>query len=381
MRRKKEIVITGATGSVGSACLSVIRENPDIFRLRAVSGHHNLDLLESICREFKPDAVSVAEGTGGVFARRFNAENYHPLIFEGTDGLKKIASEYGDTVGRRSGGNAGKTVALANKESLVLAGKLIMETARRTGARILPMDSEHNAVYQALGSNRTEDIDHIILTSSGGPFLHKPQAEFSGITPQQAMKHPNWSMGKKISIDSATMMNKSLEVIEAAHLFSMPPEKIRVVIHPEVIIHSAVAMKDGSVLAQMGTSDMRIPAAYCLGGEERILSGVSPVNFWEMKHLTFLAPDILKFPTLRYAYDILKLPDSAAAVFNGANEELVSRFLAGSIPFTAIFDTLGALHRILTGPEQNNHALLFNINSVEDAVYANTLGVSFAAAL
>ena len=306
--------ILGSTGSIGVSTLDVVARHPDRFQIFALAGHTQTAKLAEQCRPFKPRVVS------GVWC-----------AMVGAAGLPSA----------RAAAAHGKTIYLANKETLVVAGSLFMETARQNGAAILPVDSEHNAIFQVLprdysGSLNAHGIASIILTASGGSFLHTDLTDFPAITPAQAVKHPNWSMGQKISVDSSTMMNKGLELIEARWLFNCPPERLEVVIHPQSVVHSMVRYADGSVLAQLGTPDMRIPIANCLGLPQRIASGAAALDFSRLAALTFQQPDFERFPCLKLAYDALAIGGGAPCVLNAANEIAVAAFLRGQILFTDI---------------------------------------------
>ena len=344
----------GATGSIGVSTLDVVARHPERFEVFALAGHRQTAKLAEQCRSFRPryavmaDEASAAELKGYLSLAGVNTEVLH-----GSQALIDVATAAEVTgvmaaiVGAAglpptlAAAAAGKTIYLANKETLVVSGALFMETARKSGAQVLPIDSEHNAIYQVLPENYTgslhaHGIQSIILTASGGPFLETDLSAFDRITPAQAVKHPNWSMGQKISVDSASMMNKGLELIEAHWLFNCPPEQLEVVIHPQSVIHSMVRYLDGSVLAQMGNPDMRTPIAYCLGLPERIDSGVGCLDFSRMGDLTFREPDFKRFPCLKLAYQAMHAGGAAPCILNAANEEAVAAFLNHQIRFTDI---------------------------------------------
>ena len=348
------LTILGSTGSIGVSTLDVVARHPEKFRIFALAGHTQVAKLAAQCVQFQPQYAVVAdEGHAEALAKMLAASACRTEVLYGAQALIDVASaeEVSGVMAAIVGAaglpsalaaaKAGKTIYLANKETLVVAGALFMQAATESGAKVLPVDSEHNAIYQVLphdyqGRLNAHGIESIVLTASGGPFLNTDLAEFAGITPAQAVKHPNWNMGQKISVDSATMMNKGLELIEAHWLFNCPPEKLEVVIHPQSVIHSMVRYRDGSVLAQMGKPDMRTPIAYCLGLPERIESGVGALDFSSLSGLTFCEPDFSRFPCLKLAYDAMQAGGGAACVLNAANEEAVAAFLAGRIRFTDI---------------------------------------------
>lgn len=359
----ENITILGATGSIGASTLDVLARHRDKFAVFALTAHKQVDKLAQLCVQFNPRYAVVGDKSAVIRLRLLlTGKNCRTEILSGSEALSEVAAHPDCTavmaaiVGAAGLGpafaaaRAGKKILLANKETLVAAGSLFMRTAAENGAVILPVDSEHNAIFQAMpaaagggkSSGCLKGLDSqktaaVILTASGGPFLDVPLEKFPAITPQMALKHPNWSMGKKISVDSATMMNKGLEVIEAHWLFSLPREKIEVVVHPQSIIHSMVRYCDGSVLAQMGTPDMRTPIAYCLGLPERIDSGVAPLDFARIGNLTFRQPETARFPCLKLAYAVLKAGGTAGCILNAANEEAVAAFLNGKIRFTDIY--------------------------------------------
>ena len=348
--------ILGSTGSIGVSTLDVVARHPDRFQIFALAGHTQTAKLAEQCRQFKPRYAVVADEAHAAALRqqlgslktKINTEVLHgkqALIDIAT--ASEVSGVMCAIVGAAGLPSAlaaaahGKTIYLANKETLVVAGSLFMETARAAGARVLPVDSEHNAIFQVLpagfsGSLKDAGIESIILTASGGPFLDTPREQFAAIPPAQAVKHPNWNMGQKISVDSSTMMNKGLELIEARWLFNCPPERLEVVIHPQSVVHSMVRYADGSVLAQLGTPDMRIPIANCLGLPQRIASGAAALDFSRLAALTFQQPDFERFPCLKLAYDALAIGGGAPCVLNAANEIAVAAFLRGQILFTDI---------------------------------------------
>ena len=348
------LTILGSTGSIGESTLDVVSRHPEKFRVFALAGHRQVDKLAAQCKQFRPEYAVVGDaGHAAELEKKLKQEGIDTQVLYGAQALIDVASA--DEVSgvmcaivgaaglpsALAAAQKGKTIYLANKETLVVSGALFMETARQNGATVLPIDSEHNAIFQVLPRDYTgrlneHGINSIILTASGGPFLNTDLSTFDSITPEQAVKHPNWSMGRKISVDSASMMNKGLELIEAHWLFNCPPEKLEVVIHPQSVIHSMVRYRDGSVLAQLGNPDMRTPIAYCLGLPERIDSGVGELDFGALSALTFQKPDFDRFPCLKLAYHAMNAGGAAPCVLNAANEVAVAAFLDKRIKFTDI---------------------------------------------
>lgn len=348
------LTILGSTGSIGESTLDVVSRHPEKFRVFALAGHRQVDKLAAQCKQFRPEYAVVGDaGHAAELEKKLKQEGIDTQVLYGSQALIDVASA--DEVSgvmcaivgaaglpsALAAAQKGKTIYLANKETLVVSGALFMETARQNGATVLPIDSEHNAIFQVLPRDYTgrlneHGINSIILTASGGPFLNTDLSTFDSITPEQAVKHPNWSMGRKISVDSASMMNKGLELIEAHWLFNCPPEKLEVVIHPQSVIHSMVRYRDGSVLAQLGNPDMRTPIAYCLGLPERIDSGVGELDFGALSALTFQKPDFNRFPCLKLAYQAMNAGGAAPCVLNAANEVAVAAFLDKRIKFTDI---------------------------------------------
>ena len=348
------LTILGSTGSIGESTLDVVSRHPEKFRVFALAGHRQVDKLVAQCKQFRPEYAVVGDADHAAeLEKKLKQEGINTQVLYGSQALIDVVSA--DEVGgvmcaivgaaglpsALAAAQKGKTIYLANKETLVVSGALFMETARQNGATVLPIDSEHNAIFQVLPRDYTgrlneHGINSIILTASGGPFLNTDLSTFDSITPEQAVKHPNWSMGRKISVDSASMMNKGLELIEAHWLFNCPPEKLEVVIHPQSVIHSMVRYRDGSVLAQLGNPDMRTPIAYCLGLPERINSGVGELDFGALSALTFQKPDFDRFPCLKLAYQAMNAGGAAPCVLNAANEVAVAAFLDKRIKFTDI---------------------------------------------
>lgn len=352
----QSITVLGATGSVGTSTLDVISRH-DHFRVYALSAHSNTALLLSQCLQFEPQyAVLTDEDAAESLRLQLRKAGSQTEVQWGAEALSRIASDadvdvvMAAIVGAAgllpalAAAQSGKKVLLANKESLVMAGELFMQAAVASGAVILPIDSEHNAIFQCLpapaqsarGNLAGQGVRKVLLTASGGPFLHTPVEQLHEVTPAQACKHPNWDMGRKISVDSASMMNKGLEFIEACYLFDLAPEAVEVVIHPQSIVHSMVEYTDGSVLAQLGSPDMRVPIAHALAWPERIASGADFLSLVTSPDLQFLAPDLSRFPCLQLGMDAARQGGYAPACLNAANEIAVAAFLAGQIRFTDI---------------------------------------------
>jgi 1-deoxy-D-xylulose-5-phosphate reductoisomerase len=363
----KNIVILGATGSIGRSSLEVIKNLQQQFRVTYLTTNKNIDLLEKQIEQFHPKGVVVLDSCNASVLRKVLGDKIE--ILTGEDGLLEIVRRPDvDVVISALVGFAGlkptieaikhrKTIALANKETLVVAGQLITALAKEYGVRLIPIDSEHSAIMQCVIGEETSHIAKLILTASGGPFLHAPLNAFDSITIEQALKHPNWSMGRKITIDSATLMNKGLEVIEAHWLFNLPPERIEVVIHPQSIIHSMVEFIDGSVKAQLGLPDMKIPIQYALTYPARFRMNGARVDFPKLSTMTFFKPDREKFRCLQIAYDALSLGGTAPAAMNAANEIAVEAFLDRKITFKRIpelIDRAVSTHKHLPSPDLND---------------------------
>ena len=360
---RQRVCILGATGSVGSNTLDVISRHPDRFEVFALTAHSRVDELFAQCVRWRPRfAVLPGAAQAADLRARLKERGTGTEVLAGSQALCDLASHpqvdavMAAIVGAAglapclAAARAGKRLLLANKEALVVGGALFMNAVRDGGATLLPIDSEHSAIFQCLPEDRAGwagRIDHILLTSSGGPFRQRDPATMSTITPDEACAHPNFAMGRKISVDSATMMNKALEVIEARWLFALAPEQIEVVIHPQQIVHSMVVCRDNSVLAQLGTPDMRVPIAYGLSFPERIESGASRLDFTALSALTFEAPDIERYPGLALAWETLRSPEGSTTVLNAANETAVAAFLAGAIRFDQIHSVIAeALERV-----------------------------------
>ena len=345
-----QLTIIGSTGSIGRNTLKVVEHLSSRFKVFALSAHSSMELLAEQTAAFHPRVVALADKT------RVDEFRHHcsthavklPEIVIGEDGLRAIssASEVDTVVSAAVGAaglvptyaavSAGKTVALANKEAMVLAGELLSLLASRTGARIIPVDSEHSALDQCLRSGKRGEVQRLILTASGGPFRETPAEKLQRVTPEEALNHPTWKMGRRITIDSATLMNKGLEVIEARWLFDIPAERVDIMVHPQSIVHSMVEFTDGSTIAQLGTADMRQPIQYALTWPERLEGCVPRLDWKDVGRLDFMAPDTEKFPCIGLAYRAMQLGGTAPAVVNAADEIAVAAFLAGRIPFTGI---------------------------------------------
>jgi len=345
----KVLSILGCTGSIGVNTLEVVQQFQDRFRVAALAAGRNISLLREQVERFRPRLVAVLdEELANELGRSFEAGRSKPEIVFGEEGYEQVATlpEVDMVVSSMVGAagllptiaaiKAGKHLGLANKETLVIAGEIVMDLAIQNGIRILPVDSEHSAIFQSLQGNHRSTLRRILLTASGGPFFQKSREELAAVTPQAALQHPNWSMGQKITIDSATLMNKGLEVIEARWLFGVPTEHIDVHIHPESIVHSMVEYIDGSVIAQLGIPDMKIPIAYALAYPERLPVQNPPLDLFRLQKLSFYPPDTEKFPCLRLAYEACTRGSTMPAVLNAANEVAVKAFLEEKIGFLDI---------------------------------------------
>jgi len=352
----KKLAVLGSTGSIGVSTLSIVEQFPDRFQIVALAAGKNLVKLKEQILQFRPTLVSVASAADA-HDLRTQLPDFRGEILCGAEGLYAVATHSDvEMVMAALVGAAGlaptlaairakKTIALANKEALVISGELMTREAKKYGVQILPVDSEHNAIFQALHGHRRDQVKRIILTASGGPFLHRPPQELANVRIEEALKHPTWKMGNKITIDSATLMNKGLEVIEARWLFDLSPEQVSVIIHPQSIVHSMVEYVDGSVLAQLGIPDMTIPISYILAYPERLtLTHLPSLDLAAAQQLTFFPPDFVKFPCLKLAYDVLTQGGTYPAVLNATNEVAVESFLAGHVRFTEIPDLN---HRVL----------------------------------
>ena len=375
MTHRQRVTVLGSTGSVGVNTLDVIAAHPDRFEVFALSAATQADLLLAQCIRFKPQyAVMVSEPHARILAEKIKQSGLPTRVLQGSIALETIAShELTDTVMAAIVGAAGlapcmaaarsgKRLLLANKEALVVGGDVFMRAVLEGGAQLLPIDSEHSAIFQSLPEDPLAwpgRVEKIILTASGGPFRTRDPATLFQVTPEEACAHPNWVMGRKISVDSATMMNKALEVIEAKYLFGLKPDQIEVVIHPQSIIHSMVQYRDTSVVAQLGTPDMRVPIAYGLAWPDRISSGAKPLDFKALANMTFEVPDHQRFPGLKLAWEVLAGPTGSTTVLNAANEIAVAAFLDKKIRFDQIHQVnLATLNRLSVSEIQNIGDLL-----------------------
>lgn len=372
----KKLSILGSTGSIGVSTLEIVAAHRDRFEVVALTGGKNLELMKKQIEEFKPHVAAVISEESAKELRTM-VRDVKTEILSGVPGMIAAATASDATmvvaaivgaaglVPTVAAIRAGKDVALANKETLVTAGHLIMEMVKEQGVRLYPVDSEHSAVFQSLQGHRSEDVKRIILTASGGPFFKFPPRMLAEVSIDDALNHPNWSMGRKITIDSATMMNKGLEVIEAKWLFHVPVERISVVIHPQSVIHSLVEYVDGCVMAQLGVPDMKAPIAYALTYPERVPTGVRGLDLAELGSLTFFEPDVERFPALKLAYRAVGDGESMPAVLNAANEVAVDAFLAGCIRFP---DIAGIIEKTMDAHQP--HAL----TSIEEVLHADRWG-------
>ena len=366
------VTVLGATGTIGVNTLDVIRRHTDKYRVIALSAHSQYQRLAQQCEEFKPEyAVMIDAGAAEQLDKLLRQKGLPTKVLQGTQALDQMVQlDQVDTVmaaivgaaGLQSSlaaAQAGKKILLANKESLVMSGNLFMDKVRENNAVLLPIDSEHNAIFQCMPLNYAQGltkvgVERILLTGSGGPFRELPLSDFSRVTPEQAIAHPNWSMGKKISVDSATMMNKGLELIEACWLFSTTQDKIRIVLHPQSIVHSMVEYVDGSVLAQLGQPDMRTPIAHALAWPNRIESGVDKLDLIAMPNLEFSEPDLQRYPCLQLAKNAMSAGGTATAVLNAANEVAVQAFLDKKLNFIGITKTVEYVLEQITGKEADS---------------------------
>lgn len=359
----RNISILGSTGSIGTQTLEIVRENNDL-KVAALTCDSNISLLEAQVREFKPELVCVYNEKAAALLKTAIAD-VDCSVVSGMQGLIEAATlESADIVLTAVVGmvgieptiaaiKAGKDIALANKETLVCAGQIIMQLARQYGVRILPVDSEHSAIFQSLQGNEGNAIERILLTCSGGPFRGYTKEQLNNITVEKALNHPTWSMGKKITVDCATLVNKGLEVIEAKWLFDVSPEMVQVVIHPQSIIHSMVNYEDGAVIAQLSSPDMKLPILYALYYPERRRLNMKRLDFWDIQDLHFEKPDTDTFRGLQLAYDAINIGGSMPAVLNAANEYAVNEFLAGRIKFTGIYEIIEEAmlhHSVISSP-------------------------------
>lgn len=398
----QRIAVLGATGSIGDSTLSILADHPQHYQVYALSGHGRLDKLFELCQQFQPSRVAVPEDKVDEFASRLQQANLVCDVVGGQAGLDDIAADAEvDTVvaaivgaaglaSTLTAAKAGKRILLANKESLVMAGSLMMQAVRDNGATLLPLDSEHNAIFQCLPAEVQQKNTHIHnacygikklwLTASGGPFLHKSWEQMQAASVSEAVKHPNWSMGQKISVDSATMMNKGLELIEACHLFDLDESQINVVIHPQSIIHSMVEYCDGSFLAQMGSPDMRTPIAHALAYPNRISAGVKSLDLYELSALEFIKPDLQKFACLKLAREAMQSGQAATIALNAANEVAVEAFIKEQASLTDIalingrvLDTMHQQDSVTSNKKDETDSFSGDIKTLEDILTIDKL--------
>ena len=354
----KNVAILGSTGSIGRQALDVVRAHPDLFALYGISAHSSETSFVAQVVEERPRVA--------VFSRSLSIDVSGTELRWGGQALYDLAADpQVDVVVLAISGiaalkpllsalRAGKRVAIANKESLVCGGDLVKEVRKQGGGELLPVDSEQSALFQCLQNGRRDEVEKLILTASGGPFFRRPRAELGGITPAEAVKHPTWSMGRKISLDSATLMNKGLEVMEASRLFDFPGERIEVLIHPQSVVHSMVEYRDGTVMANLSTADMRLPIQCAMTWPERVPSPAAPLKLWEHPDLAFYRPDMARFPALKMAYSCLQAGGGCPVVYNGANERAAELFFAGRLGFLDIEDSVAyALDRFTNRPMQD----------------------------
>ena len=376
----QKISILGATGSIGDSTLQVIDAHPDDFCVSAVTAGNNVERLAEICHRFRPKFAAIADeelyedfkaalagldvetacGEASVLAAAAYPADRVMAAITGFSGLKPTLTALENC----------SIVMLANKECLVAAGSLFMDIAAQQNTTVLPVDSEHNALHQLLVNKSIEDVRHLTLTASGGPFLNLPLDQLAGVTPEMAVQHPIWSMGEKISIDSATMLNKGLELIEAQHLFAVPADKLKVLIHPQSIIHGLVTMHDGSVMAHMGTPDMQIPIAYCLGWPERLNANIAALDLADEKELSFLAPDLQRYPCLELAFEALNSGQGMQTVMNAANEIAVEAFRKAQIGFA---DIAGLIRDTMDKMNDADISCLADVYAVDEAARREAL--------
>jgi len=382
MSASRSITILGSTGSIGQNTLDVVSRHRDNYRIVALTANTDVDTLEKQCLQWQPEYAVMSDlSSAQQLADKLKNGGLATQVLAGVEGLQQVSSlEQVDTVVAGIVGAAGllptltaaesgKRILLANKEALVMSGQLFMDAVRNNGAELLPVDSEHNAIFQCMphavpgmAAPEQHGVNRILLTASGGPFRSTPLDHFGEITPEQAVSHPNWVMGQKISVDSATMMNKGLEVIEAHWLFTVPQQLIEVVIHPQSIVHSMVSYNDGSILAQLGNPDMRTPIAHCLAWPERIDSGVEPLDIFDVAKLEFEKPDFQRFPCLKLCNEAMQAGGSASVALNAANEIAVEAFLHKRIPFTAIAALIESVLSQIT---------ITDVNSLDDILAAD----------
>lgn len=369
MKVIKKIAILGSTGSIGTQALNIIRENPGLYSVEVLVANNNIDLLAKQAMEFEPNMVVIAdESKYSELSQKL--KNLPIKVFAGDESVAQSAATgdvdivltamvgFSGLMPTIKAIEAGKRIALANKETLVVAGKLIIDNLKNSKAHIIPVDSEHSAIFQCLTGEKYQNVDNLILTASGGPFRGKDKKYLESVSPEQALDHPNWEMGNKISIDSASMMNKGLEVIEAHWLFGIKPQNIKVIVHPQSVIHSMVEFIDGSIIAQMGVPDMKIPIQYAFDFPDRTYSKSNRFSFLDYPQLDFEKPDIKTFKCLQLAYDVLKTGGNSPCILNAANEVAVDLFLKNAIRFTdipCIIETTLEKSEIINNPDLTDY--------------------------
>jgi len=391
----KNLAVLGATGSIGDSTLSVCRHNPDLYNVQFLYAASNVEKMHSLCIEFKPKYVALSNTKAALaLTSLLNESQLDCQIIPEHEVLALLCSDEVDSVMAAIVGaaglkttlasiHAGKEIFLANKESLVMSGALLSDAVNQYGATLWPVDSEHNAIFQSMSPTLQNEIGRcdleangvskILLTGSGGPFLDKPLDEFDAISPEMAIKHPNWSMGPKISIDSATMMNKGLEYIEARWLFNTKRDQLQVIIHPQSVIHSMVQYQDGSVISQMGNPDMRIPIAHVMGDNSRIKSGAKPFDFFATDSFTFLEPDYKRYPCLKLAIQTCYEGQNSTTILNAANEIAVQAFLEKKIKFTQISNIVDSVLNQLTYPAASSIEALLEIDKIARSTAFNII--------
>lgn len=386
---QRNVTILGATGTIGVNTLDIISRHPERFTVKGLTAGANVERLIEQAKQFRPSIIAIEDETK--LPRLQEALSGEQItILAGKDGINAVAEEETDIVISAIVGAAalsptlaairkGRTIGLANKECLVCAGDLMLQEVKQYNARILPIDSEHNALYQCFENNQLHAITGLTLTASGGPFRTRDVASFNSITPADAVNHPNWSMGAKISVDSATMVNKGLEVIEAYYLFPVEKDQIDVIIHPQSIVHGLVHYADGSSLANLSGHDMRVPISYALGWPERITTPVKRIDLATLSQLTFEKPDTKKFPALQLAHDVLREGGSAPLIYNAANEIAVDAFLKGEIPFTHIFIVLHETLSQMPSSVLTSLAQVYDIDDQARRVARNVINQTEAA--
>ncbi|MBF0560434.1 MAG: 1-deoxy-D-xylulose-5-phosphate reductoisomerase [Alphaproteobacteria bacterium] len=386
---RRSVTILGSTGSIGCSTVDLVSRHPERFRVEALAAYSNVELLARQALALRPRLVAVADPRAGTVLKEA-LSGTGIVVAVGAEAVVEAALRPAEWVMAAIVGAAGlrptlaavgrgAIVALANKESLVCAGDLVMASVRNNGATLLPVDSEHSAIFQVFDPAKLDQVEKIVLTASGGPFRTRDRQAMASVTPAEAVAHPNWSMGAKISVDSATMMNKGLELIEAHHLFRLPEERIEILVHPQSVIHSMVAYSDGSVLAQMGSPDMRTPIAFALGWPERIVAPVLRLDLAAIGSLTFERPDPVRFPSLRLARQALRNGGAAPAVFNAANEVAVQKFLSGAIGFLDIAEIVERTLGLVSGGAPANLEEVLEMDALARRVADSLVGTAIAA--